>query len=50
MESHEVVILFVGILSVLLGLVVILVPRILAYIVGAYFMIAGVLWIARALL
>ena len=50
MESHEVLILVVGILSIVLGVAVIMMPRILAYIVGGYFVAAGILWIARAVI
>lgn len=48
MESHEVLILIVGILSILLGWLIIVKPKILAYIVGVYFIVSGVLWVARA--
>ncbi len=48
MEGNEVLILIVGILSVVLGGFIVLVPRILPYLVGGYFVVSGVLWIARA--
>ena len=47
MENYEVLVLIVGILSILFGFVVIAKPKILAYVVGLYFIIAGILWITR---
>jgi len=50
MTDTEVVILVVGIMSVILGLMIVVMPRVLPYLVGGYLVVSGVLWIARALL
>jgi len=44
---HEAVILVVGILSILFGILVIAKPKLLAYIVGFYFIVVGILAIVR---
>ena len=41
--------LIAGSIAIFFGLLVIIWPRILAYIVGAYFIIAGIIWIVSAL-
>jgi uncharacterized membrane protein HdeD (DUF308 family) len=41
--------LIIGILSVLFGILVIVQPKIIAYLVGFYFIAVGVLWIIKAL-
>ena len=50
MEDYEVLIFVIGVLSIILGWIVIAKPRILAYLVGGYLMLSGVFWIARAFL
>jgi uncharacterized membrane protein HdeD (DUF308 family) len=42
-------VIVIGIISVLFGLLIIAKPKILAYLVGGYFIVTGVLWIIRAL-
>jgi uncharacterized membrane protein HdeD (DUF308 family) len=41
--------LVAGILSILVGLIVIFKPRVLAYVIGGYFIIVGVLAVIAAL-
>jgi uncharacterized membrane protein HdeD (DUF308 family) len=41
--------LVLGILSLLAGLVILVAPRVLNYIVAAYLIVVGVLWIVAAL-
>jgi len=50
MEDYEVLILIIGVLSIILGWIVIAKPRSLAYLVGGYLMVSGVFWIVRAFL
>jgi|GEM_PF-5667159 len=45
MESYEALIFVIGVLSIILGWIVIAKPRILAYLV-----VSGIFWIARAFL
>lgn len=47
---HEAVILVIGILSILFGVLVIAKPKLLAYIVGFYFIVVGILAIIQFLL
>lgn len=49
MDFSLILTLIVGIISVFFGLLVIVRPKILATLVGIYFIIIGVLWILRAL-
>ena len=50
MDSNLVLIVIVGVLSILFGLLIILKPKVLPYLVGGYFIISGVLWIIRAVI
>jgi len=47
---HEAVILVIGIMSILFGVLVIAKPKLLAYIVGFYFIVVGILAIIQFLL
>ena len=48
MAHYEILILIVGIISILMGLLIIVKPKILPYLVGGYFVVVGILWIVRA--
>jgi len=50
MAHYEILILVVGIISILMGLLIIMKPKILPYLVGSYFVVVGILWIVRAVL
>lgn len=49
-DSNLVLIIIVGILSILFGLLIIIKPKVLQYLVGGYFIVSGVLWILRAVI
>jgi len=40
--------LVIGILSILFGILVIVKPKIIAWVVGIYFIVIGVLWVINA--
>lgn len=48
MESYQVLILIIGILSIVFGAVVVTRPKIIKWVVGGYFVASGLIWIVRA--
>jgi uncharacterized membrane protein HdeD (DUF308 family) len=48
MDNVEIWTLVIGIISILFGILVIVKPKIIAYLVGFYFIAIGVLWIINA--
>ena len=49
MDDIQTLPLVVGIISILAGILVIVWPKIIAYLVGLYFIAIGVLWIIDAI-
>ena len=49
MELNQLMLIIVGIVGIVLGLAILVKPKILAWVAGIYFIIIGVVWIIRAL-
>jgi uncharacterized membrane protein HdeD (DUF308 family) len=49
MDNVDIWLLVIGIISILFGILVIVKPKIIAWVVGIYFIIIGVLWVINAL-
>ncbi|MFA5055875.1 MAG: DUF3096 domain-containing protein [Dehalococcoidia bacterium] len=48
MDDINIWTLVIGILSILFGILVIVKPKIIAWVVGIYFIVIGVLWVINA--
>ena len=49
MDNVDIWLLVIGIISILFGILVIVKPKIIAWVVGIYFIVIGVLWVINAL-
>jgi uncharacterized membrane protein HdeD (DUF308 family) len=49
MDNVDIWLLVIGIVSILFGILVIVKPKIIAWVVGIYFIVIGVLWVINAL-
>jgi uncharacterized membrane protein HdeD (DUF308 family) len=49
MDNVDIWLLVIGIISILFGILVIVKPKIIAWVVGIYFIVIGVLWVINAI-
>jgi len=49
LDNVDIWLLVIGIVSILFGILVIVKPKIIAWVVGIYFIVIGVLWVINAL-